>query len=306
MGDERHAFGGEWTETKLRIVAAYAKAFQTALKYQQFETWYIDPFAGSGERVQKMLTGDLMEGRPLQEQLVTFAGSARRALEITPHFHHYRFADTKPTHLEALQALAAECPGRDIQIFPGDGNECIRKILGNKLWRGRQSGWKQRGIVFLDPYGMNVDWDTLQRIADSQRLDVWFLFAAKAVRQQLGPSLSKVDAGKAAALDRFFGEATWREEFFRPVPAQTSFLGDAPDETETSVNLKAIGQYASKRFEKAFCWVSPPRSLRVGNVPDFFQLYCMTNNQSAQNLIERLYAGVVKAQERASHHTSAR
>jgi three-Cys-motif partner protein len=304
-GGEAHAFGGEWTETKLRIVEAYAKSFQTALKNQQFETWYIDPFAGSGERVQKMLTGDLMQGRPLEEELVTFSGSARRALEITPPFAHYRFADTKPAHIEALQSLKSEYAERDIKIFPGDGNECIRKILSNKLWCGHQSAWKQRGMVFLDPYGMNVNWETLQQIAATQRLDVWFLFAAKAVRQQLGPSLESVDAGKAGALDRFFGEPSWREEFYGPVPGQMSFLGDLADETETSVNLQAIGQYARSRFQTEFCWVSQPKSLRVGNVPDFFQLYCMTNNQSAKTLIERLHAGVVKAQQRASRHTSA-
>lgn len=212
-----HPFGGVWTEVKLTIGAGYAQAFQTALKNQPFESWYIDPFAGTGERVEKRLGGGLLEGKVLEEELVRFAGSARRALDIEPHFNHYRFADTKPAHIEALRRLAAEYVGRDIQIFPGDGNECVRKIVGNRLWTGERSGWKQRGIVFLDPYGMNVAWDTLHLIAQTERLDVWFLFAAKAVRQQLGPSLDRVDEGKAAALDRFFGEPNWRDEFFRPV-----------------------------------------------------------------------------------------
>ena len=264
---------------------------------KSFEHWYIDPFAGSGERVERRLGGGLMEGRALEEETVSYAGSAKRALEVTPRFAHYRFADTKSEHVEALNRLKDEYPDCDVQIFPGDGNECVRKIVANRLWTG-PSGWKQRGIVFLDPYGMDVSWQTLQLIAKTERLDVWFLFAAKAVRQQLGGGLDRVDEGKALALDRFFGESSWREEFFRSVPTQTSFLDTESVGTETAVDLKAIGEYARKRFEDAFCWVSEPRPLKVAHVPDYFQLYCMTNNPStkAQELIRKLHAGVIKSQ----------
>lgn len=308
MAQERetgHSFGGAWTEAKLEIVSAYARAFQTALKFQPFENWYIDPFAGSGEREEKRLSGGLLEGRALEEEIRTFAGSAKLALDVEPHFNHYRFADTKPEHVEALRRLAEEYPARDIQIFGGDGNECVRRVLNNRLWNARETAWKQRGIVFLDPYGMDVKWETLQRIADTEKLDVWFLFAAKAVRQQLGPSLDRVDEGKAAALDRFFGQPNWREEFFRPVRGQIGMFGEEPGKAETVVNLKAIGEYARRRFGDAFCWVSEGKSLTVRNVPDYFQLYCMTNNHSekALDLIRKLHAAVVKAHERASRHT---
>jgi len=303
-----HPFGGAWTESKLAIVTAYAKAFQTALKNQPFENWYIDPFAGTGERVERRLGGGLLEGKALEEEVVRFAGSAKLALEIEPHFDHYRFADTKPAHVKALRQLAQHYVGRDVQIFPGDGNECVKKIVGNRLWTGRETAWKQRGIVFLDPYGMNVNWETLRLIASTERLDVWFLFAAKAVRQQLGPSLDKVDEGKATALDRFFGQATWRNEFFRAIPGQAGLFGDEADRTETAVNLKAIGEYARKRFETMFRWVSAPNSLTVRNVPDYFQLYCMTNNPSekALELIKKLHTAVVKSHEPASRHKSGR
>jgi three-Cys-motif partner protein len=299
------SFGGAWTETKLEIVSAYAKSFQTALKNKPFETWYIDPFAGSGERVETRLGGGLLEGRMIEKEEVAFSGSARRALDVTPPFHHYRFADTKPSNVEALRRLLPEYPGRDIQIWPGDGNESVRQILTAAPWTAHRDGWKQRGIVFLDPYGMDVAWETLERIAGTERLDVWFLFAAKAVRQQLGPSLDRVDEGKAAALDRFFGEPGWRQEFFRPVGTQMGLFDGESGRSETVVNLRAIGEYARRRFGQAFCWVSVPKSLTVNNVPDYFQLYCMTNNNSAKSLIGRLCDGVVTAHERASRHTSA-
>jgi signal transduction histidine kinase/CheY-like chemotaxis protein len=79
-----HPFGGAWTESKLAIVNAYARAFQTALKHTPFENWYIDPFAGTGERIEKRLGGGLLEGKALEEELIRFAGSARLALEVEP------------------------------------------------------------------------------------------------------------------------------------------------------------------------------------------------------------------------------
>lgn len=304
-GDQAaHFFGGAWTEAKLEIVSAYAKSFQIALKNQPFENWYIDPFAGTGQRTEKRQSGGIFEGRPPEEEIVTFSGSAKRALEISPHFDHYCFADAKASHVRALQALASEYSSRDIQVFHGDGNDCVRDVLSAVPWTGPNS-WRQRGIVFLDPYGMSIRWDTLQLIASTRRLDVWFLFAAKAVRQQLGGSIHDVDEPKAAALDRFFGEPNWREEFFRTPEGQVT-LFDIEPTAETAVNLSAIGAYARKRFADAFRWVSKPKSLTVRNVPDYFQLYCMTNNNSekAVALVSRLHAGVVKAHEQASRRTS--
>lgn len=180
----------------------------------------------------------------------------------------------------------------------------MRDVLSAVPWKG-QNSWRQRGIVFLDPYGMSVRWDTLQLIASTRKLDVWFLFAAKAVRQQLGGSIHDVDEGKAAALDRFFGEPSWRKEFFRAPEGQVT-LFDIEPTAEIAVNLSAIGAYARTRFADAFCWVSEPKSLTVRNVPDYFQLYCMTNNSSekAAALVSRLHAGVVKAHEQASRRTS--
>lgn len=303
---EGHFFGGAWTEAKLEIVAAYAKSFQTALKNQPFENWYVDPFAGTGERSEKRQTGGIFQSEAPGEEVVTFAGSARRALDISPHFDHYRFADAKAGHVRALRNLASEYEDRDVRVFHGDGNDCVRDVLREAPWSG-SNAWRQRGIVFLDPYGMAVRWETLQRIANTKKLDVWFLFAAKAVRQQLGANIHDVDETKAAALDRFFGEPNWREEFFRAPEGQVT-LFDIEPTAQTAVNLSAIGAYARRRFTDAFCWVSEPKSLTVRNVPDYFQLYCMTNNKSekAVALVSRLHSGVVRAHEQASRRTSGR
>ena len=48
-GGDTPAFGGNWTEEKLDILAKYLDAYTTALKNKQFRLVYLDAFAGAGE-----------------------------------------------------------------------------------------------------------------------------------------------------------------------------------------------------------------------------------------------------------------
>lgn len=46
----KHIFGGPWTEIKLDAVEYYLECYTRALKRVGFDLWYIDAFAGSGDR----------------------------------------------------------------------------------------------------------------------------------------------------------------------------------------------------------------------------------------------------------------
>jgi hypothetical protein len=48
MTGSSHKFGGRWTEQKLGILRKYLSAYTKALSRKQFETAYIDAFAGRG------------------------------------------------------------------------------------------------------------------------------------------------------------------------------------------------------------------------------------------------------------------
>ena len=101
----KHKFGGPWTEIKLDAIAEYLRFYQGALKNMGFETWYVDAFAGSGERHTKVSTGGLFEFRPISEEERVLDGSARKALQIEPPFAHYWFAETHKGRQRALDAL---------------------------------------------------------------------------------------------------------------------------------------------------------------------------------------------------------
>lgn len=181
-GGEAHRFGGEWTTRKLEVLAAYLRAYTTALKDQPsarnpFRKAFIDAFAGTGSRdarrddgsgeAQNLVFPDLAAAEPQ----ALLDGSARLALRTDPPFDHYIFIERSAARCGALEALKEDFPERadHIDILQGDANERIQALC-NKSWRSR------RAVLFLDPYGMQVEWKTIEAVAKTKAIDLWVLF----------------------------------------------------------------------------------------------------------------------------------
>ena len=73
------------------------------------------------------------------------------------------FMDTKPAHCRALRDLADQHQDRKIVVVKDDANR------PKSAW----DGWRHtRVVMFLDPYGMDVEWATLLAIATTKTIDV--------------------------------------------------------------------------------------------------------------------------------------
>lgn len=290
---DRHAFGGPWTEVKLDAITEYLRFYQPALKNQGFETWYVDAFAGTGDRHAKVMVGGLFDLQPIAHEEQILDGSARKALQIEPPFAHYWFAEMHRGRQNALALLRHKFP-HDIQIYPGDANAGLRKLFGSPPWSGGPSAWKQRAVVFLDPYGMSVGFDTLEMLAATKRADVWYLFPRAAVIQQLAKDFRGVDDKKQASLARIFGCDDWVERFYQPTHIQGGLFDDAAVVTShRTVTGAEIAAFAKQRLETIFAYVSSPLPLLV-NGNDFFELYCLSNNPPAIPLIKKGVEHVLK------------
>lgn len=296
-GSSGHNFGGAWTEKKLRIVQAYLSFFTTVLSQNysngfRFETWYVDAFAGTGERTAKVDVGGLFDERAFDEFEQSFQGSARLALEVQPPFARYRMIEAKPSHFEMLKGLQAEFPGRDLQCIAGEANEQIRALFTGPEWTGRGKS-SRRGLVFLDPYGLSVDWTTLQVLADTCAVDVWYFFNLEGVTRQCAHNVDKIDASKKERLNAVFGCSDWQTAFYQSSAQATMFdLETGHDRASKS----AISAYATKRFREIFDYVCEPIPITVEGRGHAFSLYCMSNNKNpnAQSAIARGVAQVRK------------
>ncbi|MCA1652970.1 MAG: three-Cys-motif partner protein TcmP [Sphingomicrobium sp.] len=308
-----HPFGGAWTELKLRAVADYLVFYTRALQCRPsvqtpFQKWYIDAFAGTGERTEERTAGGLLEGEPDRRERFQLEGSARRALKVEPSFQHYVFIEASERRFRALEKLSGEYADKDVRCMCGDANAELRKLFASAPWpRGGARAGLQRAVVFLDPYGMNVRWETLKLLADSKRADVWYLFPLHAALRQLAHEHGAVDETKRAALTEVFGTADWEEEFYREAQEARDLFDLGRSSRERVADPGKVESFARRRLQTIFTFVSDPIPLLARRGLHQFSLFLATGNESPQaiDLIKRGVAAQVKKYGgQASRHTS--
>ncbi|MGT2438051.1 three-Cys-motif partner protein TcmP [Bradyrhizobium betae] len=239
-----HEFGGQHTELKLSIIENYLRAFSSALKNKFSELRYIDAFAGTGKRTVKVeARGEDLFDAEVPESVEQRRGSAQIAIDIKPPFHRLIFIESKQKYCSALRELAAQYPDRDIVVIEEDANLAIRKELKDREWKGA------RAVLFLDPYGMEVDWETLVAIASTKAIDVWFLFSLSGLYRQATRKSDKITEEKRAALTKMFGSGEWERELYSDMGQQDMF-GGGP--TQREFDVKGLERYVKRRLETLF------------------------------------------------------
>ncbi|WP_294266440.1 three-Cys-motif partner protein TcmP [uncultured Sphingomonas sp.] len=307
-----HKFGGAWTEVKLDAISAYFEYYNNVLRTQPrldrpFRRWYIDAFAGSGSRTAEIARGGLLEGQPLSLEQIELDGSARKALLVDPPFDRLLFIEPHRGRFKDLAALREDYPGRVIDCRRGDANQEIAAIFSAGPWHGgRIANWTDRAVVFLDPYGMAVDWSTLQLLANTRAVDVWYLFPLEAVNRQLAHDLDRVDANKQVRLDQIFGTSAWREELYHTQVSRDLF-DVLTERSGRQVNKRQIEQYAISRLRTIFKYVSDPLPLINEADRQLFSLLCLANpaTDAAEKLIKRGVNWVFKQYGPASRRKSS-
>lgn len=187
----QHRFGSAHTAKKLAKLEAYLKAYSTALKHQGFRLVFFDAFAGTGD-IQIGSDGALLES--VDDYTPFIQGSARRALQLGSAFDEYVFVERSRAKAKALERLKQTYPAvaDRISIRCADANEALLKFCKETDWN------KCRAVVFLDPYGNQVKWTTIEAIAGTGGIDLWYLFpAGLGVHRQIGKD-AKVHASGVA------------------------------------------------------------------------------------------------------------
>jgi len=284
-----HEFGAQHTELKLSIVESYLKAFTTALKPHFAELWYIDAFAGTGSRTVRVEAreSDLIDAA-VPERVELRRGSAQIAIDVTPKFHRLVFMDSKPSHCAALRELVKQYSDREIVVVEGDANRAIQSAIKWDGWR------KTRAVMFLDPYGMDVEWATLEAVAETKAIDVWFLFSLSGLYRQATRRSSDIDASKRAAITRILGTDAWERELYSDMGQSDMFGGQ---EKQRTADVRGLEKYVKARLETIFPKVFEPLALPVEQKPQRFSLFlCISNSQpKALGLATRIADHILKA-----------
>lgn len=261
-----HRFGSAHTLLKLDALARYLPAYTTALKNTKFSLHYVDAFAGTGAcHVQ------------IQGQRLMVPGSAAIALNCEPAFDRMLFIDAKRRHVKALGRLIAAASDRDIRTICGDANVALPELLSELNER------KDRAVVFLDPYGMSVEWATLEKLSRSKLADVWYLFPLSGFYRQATTDSADISPDKEAALNRMLGTKEWRTALYDQ-PPQMSLLGEPQTDIRTANPLQML-EWVKQRLEKVFPGVAAPKLLYQTNAvgkhgAPLFALFFAVSNPS--------------------------
>jgi three-Cys-motif partner protein len=242
-----HSFGGPWTERKLKCLRDYLSAYRTIFdgnpKARYFRTWYVDAFAGTGSRTTAADAPllDIYYDNEAQEYQ---DGSARIALGLPSPFHNYMFIEKSRKRVTELQSVIRSDFS---QLFDrcdfctGDANAQLKKWCAARDWS------KERAVVFLDPYGMQVEWSTVQTLAATKGVDLWYLFPgiARLLRHD-----GNIDEKWKARLDTLLGTDEWRTRFFQSY-RRTDLFGET-EGVERTATEAAIESFILERLATCF------------------------------------------------------
>jgi three-Cys-motif partner protein len=276
-----HRFGGLQTDIKLDVLRRYLAFFTTALHKKGFELWYVDGFAGTGDRlVSRAVEHDaLWHGGPMVKH-TRVPGSARLALATEPKFDRLVFIERHGRRYRQLRELCATRPERArIDVRRGDANQLIQDLCTSTTWRGRGApGNGIRGVLFLDPYGMGVHFRTLEAVARTEAIDVWYLFSLSGLYRQAARSKAKVIEvpKKRAAITTMLGNDEWEHRFYEG-HGTVDLFGDLLAGYRTA-DVNAIEGYVQARLETLFPTVlAPLRLYNDRNAPLFSLFFAMSN-----------------------------
>lgn len=246
-------FGSIWTEIKLDVVEKYLAFYTTAMKKVGFKLCYIDAFAGSG--IIKIKSGEEIEG------------SAIRALKYP--FDKFIFFEEDETVIERLKDKVNTKTKTNVEFHNADCNQFLLEI--DKIdWK--KEGW--RGVIFLDPYAMDLEWACLSKISSTEIFDVWYLFPFMAVNRNLRKD-GKIFVANKNRLNRILGTNEWENIIYSDSP-QLSYL---EDKIKLKADVDNIKDFILNRLKNTFPTVSNKAVLlrNEKNSPQFLLCFAGSN-----------------------------
>ena len=289
--NEAITYGGLWTHQKLEALRRYLDAYLKVFKNQRdwVKLYYIDAFAGPGswnpnEKKRKESNPTHIDAN---ESTQYKEGSPIIALSIREQgFNKFIFIDKKEEHIDNLKKrVEKEHPEKigSVEFMKRDANVAVRELCNN--WETNA-----RAVVFLDPFGMEVKWQTIEAIAKTEAMDLWVLFPVGIAVNRMLKKDGDIPPQWKELLDGLFGTEDWRDHFYREEPTLFSWIGDEDKGFLTkTAPFEKIVRYFITRLKSVFPSegvVKEPLMLRNStNNPLFALCFAAGNKKGAPTAV---------------------
>lgn len=260
-------FGGEWTETKIRVFKKYLFAYMQIMKGKPWKLIYFDGFAGSGEIQTTEETEKVIEG------------TAKHVLSFKEprEFDLYYFVEKNLDNAQYLQRIVnKQFPSKIKNTFIRGGEDCNKKLVDMANFLKSQEGKDFKAIAFIDPYGMQVKWDSL-KILKGLGVDLWILVPTGIGINRLLKTKEKSNTVWFETLANFFGldPKEIEDKFYHEDPQMDLFGEQKFKKVENAVGIAA--DLYKEGLKTIFKHVSDPLPLKNSNNAILFHFIAASN-----------------------------
>ncbi|EJF10002.1 three-Cys-motif partner protein TcmP [Pontibacter sp. BAB1700] len=276
MAQGYNKFGGAWTQKKINIFMEYLNAYLTIMNKYDFELVYFDGFAGCGT----------IETSPSESPKLDFGltdtlieGVATKVLNIDhpKQFDIYYLVELDSTKCSTLKtSLRTRFPDKSIYCVSDD---CNLKLKDLADFLRKNPG--HRALAFIDPFGMALDWESLEACA-GLGIDLWVLLPSGVAANRLLTADGNISEAWMGRLERFLGldEAEIRKQFYRTSTTMSLFGDEITQLQKQDDSINKIAELYSQQLGKVWEHVSKPYVMRSKNRNTLYHFICASNNKA--------------------------
>lgn len=136
-------------------------------------------------------------------------------------------------------------------------------------------------MLFLDPYGMQVSWETVRAIARTRAIDLWYLFPLGVAVNRLIRRDGAIGDSERKRLDDIFGATDWHDAFYEQATRATLFGEESSHEKKAT--FESIGEYFTARLGTVFAGAAknPLLLCNSRNIPIYLLCFAAGNEKGA-------------------------
>lgn len=295
MANKPSSWGGQWTEEKLDAFEKYVNAYLTIMNASRDKyNWkliYFDGFAGSGTRNEKKkeknsaLLLDFFKDSILQkEELNLYKGAAERVLSIPQRgFDYYYFVDKDPESSLKLHELLSRFENEKTIVYRNsDANKQI-EMLAEAMKKDK----KFASLVLLDPFGMQVDWRSIEMLKRT-RTNLWILIPTGVIVNRLLDR--KGELTHIEKLKSFFGkDEDYLREFFYTKSQEQTLFGEIEKIRKVEKPIQKIAELYIQQLQDIFKNVTPkPLVLNNSRNTPIFHFACASNKSTSVKIANEI------------------
>lgn len=293
-------WGGAWTEEKLDALEKYVRAYLTIMKKHAlangWKLFYFDAFAGSGSRENEesenhTLESSLFDDEELEEMVeqTSYKGAAERVVSLEVDgfsFDYYYFIDKDQSSLESLkEKLNRAFPDKfsRMSFKQGDANERLLDLV-----KYARENPKCAALVLLDPFGMQLNWETIKALKDLRHIDLWILVPSGVIINRLLTRSGEILFPER--MKKSFGLSVDQlQAYFYEEVAEQSLFGEILRQQKRDNTIHRIAQLYLELLRKEFDFViSEPLILRNSTGCPIFHFVFASHNENGVKIASQI------------------